>query len=79
MLMKVNMSDDKTGCTSCRLIGGFGFIGIGLYVGYVGSKNANNPYSRLIIGLIGASFAGIGTARLLNLPPFKTRKKVAPE
>ncbi|KAG8229556.1 hypothetical protein J437_LFUL009030 [Ladona fulva] len=56
-------------CLSCRLLSGFGLIGASLYVSYYGKK-AKYRAGKLIFFSFATVLAGLGTARLLDYPPF---------
>lgn len=66
--MMVLIEQRPRDCIACKLISGGGLIGAGCYVAY----NARNFQKIGKIGMMGFSsgLAFLGTARLLDLPPF---------
>ncbi|GLH07712.1 Uncharacterized protein GBIM_13151 [Gryllus bimaculatus] len=53
-------------CLECRLVGGIGMMGIGLYVGYNGYLKTGFSRSGMICIACGA--IGLGMARILDFP-----------
>ncbi|CAL7942226.1 unnamed protein product [Xylocopa violacea] len=57
-------------CLSCRIFSGCGLIGSGLYVSYHSKKFQQN-IGRIVMYSIGSALVLLGTARVLDLPPFR--------
>ncbi|XP_046750978.1 uncharacterized protein LOC124414104 [Diprion similis] len=56
-------------CLGCRLVSGGGLIGAGIYVAYH-SKQFNKITGKSVMFSFAAVLAGLGTARIMRLPPF---------
>ncbi|CAB3377866.1 Hypothetical predicted protein [Cloeon dipterum] len=65
-------------CFGCRMVSGGGLIGAGLYVAFQ-SKRANNLSVKVAMNTIALGAAGLGCARVLNLPPFNNIHKANKE
>ncbi|CAK9818280.1 hypothetical protein ANTPLA_LOCUS9707 [Anthophora plagiata] len=59
-------------CLSCRIVSGIGLIGSGLYVSHHSKKFQKNV-GKVIMCSIGSAFILLGTARVLDLPPFRNQ------
>ncbi|KOC67937.1 hypothetical protein WH47_12267 [Habropoda laboriosa] len=59
-------------CLSCRIVSGFGIIGSGLYVWHHSKKFQKN-IGKTIMYSIGSALLLLGTARVLDLPPFRNQ------
>ncbi|XP_017764202.1 PREDICTED: uncharacterized protein LOC108553701 [Eufriesea mexicana] len=57
-------------CLGCRIFNGCGLIGSGLYVAYQSKKTQKNV-GKTIMYSIGSALIFLGTARILDLPPFR--------
>ncbi|XP_037945458.1 uncharacterized protein LOC119677944 isoform X1 [Teleopsis dalmanni] len=66
-----NMKKDID-CLPCRLVSGFGIIGIGTYL-YT-QANKRKGFHKNIMVVISAGAVGLGVARLLNMPFLKANK-----
>ncbi|XP_029051559.1 uncharacterized protein LOC114880093 [Osmia bicornis bicornis] len=59
-------------CLGCRIVSGCGLIGSGLYVSHHSKKFQRN-IGKSIMYTIGSALIFLGTARLLDLPPFRNQ------
>ncbi|XP_075145866.1 uncharacterized protein LOC142220565 [Haematobia irritans] len=66
------MSGETEDCLSCRLISGFGIIGMGAYIYYQGKRR--KPLERYAMNLMSTGAAALGVARLFNMRFLKARK-----
>ncbi|XP_015589299.1 uncharacterized protein LOC107264959 [Cephus cinctus] len=57
-------------CIACRLISGAGLIGAGIYVSHH-RKKFNKTIGKSIMFSIACGLMALGSARILNLPPFQ--------
>ncbi|XP_043480407.1 uncharacterized protein LOC122510069 [Leptopilina heterotoma] len=60
---------DRT-CLGCRLVSGCGLLGSGMYVSYHSKKFQKIPVKSVML-TVGGALMALGTARVLNLPPFQ--------
>ncbi|XP_052889507.1 uncharacterized protein LOC128297843 [Anopheles moucheti] len=66
------VSNRHKDCMPCRLVSGFGVIGMGVYIALQGQKRPNKLGRYSMFGI--ATVAGsIGVARLLDVYPFGDR------
>ncbi|XP_035781922.1 uncharacterized protein LOC118461110 [Anopheles albimanus] len=56
-------------CLPCRLVSGFGVIGMGVWMALQAQKRPNK-LSRYTIHAVAIAAGGIGVARLLDVYPF---------
>ncbi|XP_011152135.1 uncharacterized protein LOC105190852 [Harpegnathos saltator] len=61
-------------CFACRMISGCGLFGSGLYV-YHHTKKYQNPAGQAAMYAISSVLVLLGTARILDIPPFQDRFK----
>ncbi|CAK9826662.1 hypothetical protein ANTRET_LOCUS4469 [Anthophora retusa] len=59
-------------CLSCRIVSGIGLIGSGLYVSHH-SKKFQKTVGKAVMYSIGSALVFLGTARVLDLPPFRNQ------
>ncbi|XP_077296906.1 uncharacterized protein LOC143918746 [Arctopsyche grandis] len=57
-------------CWGCRMVSGCGLVGIGAYLATFSKKNPAT-LGKGILATLSISFAGLGAARIFDLPPFK--------
>ncbi|XP_076636856.1 uncharacterized protein LOC143349460 [Colletes latitarsis] len=57
-------------CLGCRIFSGCGLIGSGFYVSYHSKKFQRN-IGKSVMYSIGSGLILLGTARVLDLPPFR--------
>ncbi|XP_050071691.1 uncharacterized protein LOC126559564 [Anopheles maculipalpis] len=68
------VSNRHKDCIPCRLISGFGVIGMGMYIALHAQKRPN-PLGRYSMFGIATAAGSIGIARLLDVYPFGERSK----
>ncbi|KAI4499709.1 hypothetical protein M0802_005279 [Mischocyttarus mexicanus] len=59
-------------CLSCRIVSGGGLIGSSLYVTYY-TNQLQKTKGKAVMYTIASGLALLGTARILNLPPFRNQ------
>lgn len=60
-------------CLPCKLVSGFGLVGIGFYVAHQ-AKHFKPSLGKKIIYSIAYGFGSLGVARLLEFPPFSHKE-----
>uniref|UniRef100_A0A1I8NJR4 Distal membrane-arm assembly complex protein 1-like domain-containing protein n=1 Tax=Musca domestica TaxID=7370 RepID=A0A1I8NJR4_MUSDO len=66
------MSNQTEDCLPCRLISGFGVMGMGAYIFHQAGRR--KPMERNIMKIISISAVMLGAARLLNMEFLKSTK-----
>ncbi|XP_037806413.1 uncharacterized protein LOC119600324 [Lucilia sericata] len=67
------MSDNSKDCLECRLISGFGLIGVSAYIYY--QARHRKRWENYTMNIISAGVGVLGGARLLNLPFLKSTRE----
>jgi hypothetical protein len=74
MNMNMNTMELKSDdCLGCRLTSGFGVIGAGVYVAYYARKQSG-MMGKVVLGSVSTGLFGLGLCRLLQLPPFASKR-----
>ncbi|KAK2576003.1 hypothetical protein KPH14_007362 [Odynerus spinipes] len=59
-------------CLGCRIVSGLGLVGSGLYVSHH-SRKLQNSKGKTAMYTIGSALVFLGTARIMDLPPFRNQ------